>query len=928
MPVDYSETMNLPKTAFGMRANLPTKEPAMLEEWKAKDLYHQVLKHNEGKPLFVLHDGPPYANGDIHMGTAMNKILKDIIVRYKNMTGYCAPYVPGWDTHGLPIELKALTKAGDKKSTIQPLELRKLCKEFALHYVENQSEQFQRLGVVGDFENPYLTLRPEFEARQIEIFGEMAKKGYIYKGLKAVYWCPMDKTALAEAEIEYQDDPCDSIYVAFDVTKDNGVLKKMGIPADKARFVIWTTTTWTLPANVAICLGPDFDYVAVKVEDAYYIMAEALAEATMQAAGIEKYEIIGGAKGREFERIETQHPFLDRKSLVIVGDHVTLESGTGCVHTAPGHGVEDFEICTKCYPELPVVVPVDEAGILTEEAGPFAGLYVQDANPVILEHIKKSGNLLAVKHIVHQYPHCWRCHHPVIFRATKQWFCSVDGFKKETMEAVKSVKWVPSWGENRMLGMVRDRNDWCISRQRTWGVPIPAFYCKKCGKYHITDQIIQAVSALFRKEGSDAWYRYTAEEMVPGMVCGCGGTEFEKERDIMDVWFDSGSSHVAVCQERPELTWPVDLYLEGGDQYRGWFQSSLLTSVACYGKAPYKGVVSCGWVVDGQGRKMSKSLGNGIVPADVIKVYGADIVRLWVAASDYQVDVRISDEILKTLSEAYRKIRNTARFILGNLYDFDPDKDMVADEALEELDVWALEKLDALVVACKAAYEAYDFHVVFQALRNFCVVDMSNFYLDVIKDRLYVNGAASAPRRAAQTAMYRILTAVAKLISPILAFTSQEIWAHLPKQQGMREYILMEQMPDAGSYTQDERFHEKWERLIAVRGDVQKALEEKRNEKVIGKSLEASVTLFCDEKLYGALKPLEKDLAEICIVSEVKVTAGNGGKAGETEGLGIEVAHAGGEACARCWTYTKDVGGSEKHPGVCRRCAAILAQEE
>lgn len=926
MPVDYSETMNLPKTEFGMRANLPSKEPGMLEDWKAKDLYHQVLKHNEDKPLFVLHDGPPYANGDIHMGTAMNKILKDIIVRYKNMTGYCAPYVPGWDTHGLPIELKALTKAGDRKSSIQPLELRKLCREFALHYVDNQSQQFQRLGVVGDFENPYLTLRPEFEARQIEIFGEMAKKGYIYKGLKAVYWCPIDKTALAEAEIEYQDDPCDSVYVTFNVTKDNGILAKLGVPAEKTRFVIWTTTTWTLPANVAICLGADFDYAVVKAGEAYYVLAEALAEETMHAAGIEEYEIVASAKGRDFERIETQHPFLDRKSLVILGSHVTLESGTGCVHTAPGHGVEDFEVCTKFYPELPVVVPVDEAGVLTEEAGSFKGLYVQDANPVILEQLRKNGNLFAVKQIVHQYPHCWRCHHPVIFRATEQWFCSVDGFKKETMEAVKSVKWVPAWGENRMLGMVKDRNDWCISRQRTWGVPIPAFYCKKCGKYHINDQIISAVSQLFRKEGSDAWYRYTAAEIVPDMVCECGGTVFEKERDIMDVWFDSGSSHVAVCQERPELTWPVDLYLEGGDQYRGWFQSSLLTSVACYGKAPYKGVVSCGWVVDGQGRKMSKSLGNGVDPSDVIKVYGADIVRLWVAASDYQVDVRISDEILKTLSEAYRKIRNTARFILGNLYDFDPDRDMVADSSLEELDIWALEKLDALAAACKAAYEAYDFHVVFQALRNFCVVDMSNFYLDVIKDRLYVNKASSLPRRAAQTAMYRILTAVAKLISPILAFTSQEIWQHLPKQREMQAYILMEQMPQEGQYTQNDAFHEKWERLIAVRGDVQKALEEKRNEKVIGKSLEAAITLFCTNGLYEAFKPLEKMLAEICIVSKVHVEQGCGGKSGELEGLGVLVEHAAGKACARCWSYTDDVDESETHPGLCKRCAAILGQ--
>ncbi|MDD3429520.1 MAG: isoleucine--tRNA ligase [Oscillospiraceae bacterium] len=925
MAVDYNKTLNLPTTEFSMRAGLPAKEPVMLEEWHENELYKKMIANNEGKPSFVLHDGPPYANGDIHMGTAMNKVLKDIIIRYKNMNGFQSPYVPGWDTHGLPIELKALAAAGDKKTSISKLELRKICRDFALKYVGNQRAQFERLGVLGDFENPYLTLKPEFEARQIEIFGEMAKKGYIYKGLKAVYWCPIDKTALAEAEIEYEEDPCDSIYVAFKVVKDNGALAKLGVPADKTNFVIWTTTTWTLPANVAICLSPEFDYAAVKAGDSYYVMAEALVAETMKAADITDYTVVATIKGSELERIECAHPFLERNSLVILGDHVTLESGTGCVHTAPGHGVEDFDVCTKFYPELPIVVPVDEAGILTEEAGMFKGLYVLDANPVILKHLKETGSLLATVRITHQYPHCWRCHNPIIFRATEQWFCSVDAFKEETYKAIEEVNWTPAWGKDRMLGMVRDRRDWCVSRQRTWGVPIPAFYCKKCGKYHITEELTKAVSDLFRKEGSDAWYKYSAAEIMPdGFTCECGGTEFEKDRDIMDVWFDSGSSWAAVCEERPELKCPVDLYLEGGDQYRGWFQSSLLTSVATKGCAPYKGVVSCGWVVDGEGRNMSKSLGNGIAPEDIIKDYGADIIRLWVASSDYQVDVRISKEILKQLSEAYRKIRNTARFMLANISDFNPNTDMVADSDVLELDMWALNKFDKLIDTCKAAYDVYDFHVAFHAIHNFCVVDMSNFYLDIIKDRLYVNSAADVKRRAAQTTMYKLLVGLTKLVAPILAFTSQEIWSYIPKKDGMNKYIVMEQMPVHGDHAQGEAFDEKWAKLAAIRSDVQKVLEAARTEKIIGKSLEAAVTLNCNADVYKFLKPLESSLAELFITSEAVVAEGTEGTQGEFGGLAVQVTHAQGEKCERCWMYTNDIGSNADHPTLCKRCANII----
>ena len=789
MAQNYNDTIHKMQTPFEMRAGLPKKEPKMLEDWEQNHVYEQMIKNNEGKPQYILHDGPPYANGNIHMGTALNKIIKDIIIRYKNMSGFQAPYVPGYDTHGLPIELKALSSLGDKKAGVSKLELRQICKEFATEHIGVMNEQFKRLGVQGDFENPYLTLRPEFEARQVEIFGEMAKKGYIYKGMKAVYWCPEDRTALAEAEIEYAEDECDSIYVRFKLTDDpNGVLAKHNIPLDKAWIVIWTTTTWTLPANVATCLNPNLEYAFVKIGDAYHIMARELVESTMKGCHIDEYEVLPETVlGSELELMQYQHPFLDRKGLVILGDHVTLEGGTGCVHTAPGHGVEDFEVCVNHYPQVPVVVPVDDAGRLTAEAGEkFAGLKVWDANKVILEHIKESGHLMGVQHITHQYPHCWRCHHPIIFRATEQWFCSIDAFKEDVYKAIDSVHWQPAWGHDRMAGMVRDRSDWCISRQRVWGVPIPVFYCKKCGKYHITDASIKAVSDLFRKEGSDAWYKYDANDILPKTeVCECGASDWEKDPDIMDVWFDSGSTWSAVCRERPELRWPVDMYMEGADQFRGWFQSSLLTSVATQGVAPYREVLCHGWVVDAQGKQMHKSAGNGMEPSEIIRDYGADIIRLWVASSDYTVDVRAGKEIFRQLSEAYRKMRNTARFMLGNISDFDPAKDMVDDDQLFEIDRWALEACNKLTATMRDAYEHYDFSRAYHALYNFCVIDMSNFYMDVIKDRLYC--ADDHARRCAQTALYRILVDFTKLLAPILCFTSQEIWSYIPKLDGMKD---------------------------------------------------------------------------------------------------------------------------------------------
>ncbi len=930
MPEDYNKTLNLPKTDFSMKAGLPQREPKMLEQWEENDLYGEIIRKNEGKPKYVLHDGPPYANGDIHLGTALNKVLKDMIVRSKNMMGYCSPYVPGWDTHGLPIERKAIDKVGLNRRSDDPVEFRGHCRDFALRHVQIMTEQFKRLGVLGDWEHPYRTLDASFEAKQIEVFGEMALKGYIYRGLKPVYWCPHDETALAEAEIEYAEDPCDSVYVKFRVTDDNGKFFSLGAAPEKTYFVIWTTTTWTLPGNVAICLGPEFDYALVKAQtehgEEFYVVAEALAEETMKAGGVTEYAILGTVKGKELELARAAHPFLARESLVIVGDHVTLESGTGCVHTAPGHGVEDYVVCRDHYPKLPIVVPVDGKGRLTAEAGPFNGLTTEQANKAIAERMKQDGSLFAIKRIIHQYPHCWRCKHPVLFRATEQWFCSVDDIKESTEKAIGGVKWIPAWGQDRITGMVRDRSDWCISRQRLWGVPIPIFYCSSCGKPLITRESIDGVVRAFREEGSDAWFKYDPVHFLPeGTKCSCGCAEFTKEKDVMDVWFDSGCSHAAVLSQRPELTWPADLYLEGNDQHRGWFQSSLLTSVAWRGKAPYRAVLTHGMVIDLEGRKMSKSLGNGIAPSDIVSKFGADILRLWVASSDYQSDVRISNEILKQLSEAYRKIRNTARFILGNLGDFDPDRDSVSCNALLPLDRWALFELDDLIRKVREAYDQFAFHVVYHSIHDFCTVTMSNFYLDVLKDRLYVEKADSASRRAAQTVIYEVLDAVTRMVAPILVFTAEEIWEHMPHRATHDcGSVMFNEMPQPSGRRRDETFGRDWEHLHAVRNDVQAALEAARTAKVIGSSLDAAVTLFCADDEYEFLKDRAQELATLFIVSKVAVEHGGKGEyTGET-GISVTVKHAEGEKCARCWAYTGTVGSDAAHPDLCARCAGIV----
>lgn len=932
MPQDYNETINLPKTDFPMRANLPKREPGFLAGWEQDNnaLYHALMKKNEGKPLFVLHDGPPYANGNLHMGHALNKVLKDFIVRYKNMAGFYAPYVPGWDTHGLPIERQAIQAYGMDRDKVSVSEFRQKCEEFARKHVNTQREQFKRLGVIGDWEHPYLTLTHDFEAKQIEIFGEMAKKGYIYKGLKPVYWCPHDETALAEAEIEYQDEPCSSIYVKFTVTDDKGVIEKAIGTKENVYFVIWTTTTWTLPGNLAISVNPFFEYDLVKVPNGeIYVLAKELVNSVMQAAGIESWEVLATLLGSDLEMMKTQHPIMDRESVIITGEHVTLDAGTGCVHTAPGFGADDFIVCQKY--NIPIIVPVDGKGYATEDAGKYAGMYYEKTTPIILDDLRACNALLAIEDIVHSYPHCWRCKNPIIFRATEQWFCSVDALKDDAVKACHEITWLPGWGEERMTSMIMERSDWCISRQRIWGVPIPIFFCKKCGKPLVNEQTIKLVSDLFREKGSNAWFEMDASEILPSDIhCECGCGEFDKETDTMDVWFDSGSSWAAVIEQREGQPIPVDVYLEGNDQYRGWFQSSMLTAIATKGIAPYKTVITHGMIVDEERQKMSKSLGNGISPQEILDQYGADILRLWVSSADYRQDMRISKEMFKHLAQNYLKIRNTARYILGNLEGFDPKTDMVAYNDLCELDRWALMKLNDLVAKVIKGYDDYEFHVVLHAIHNFCVVDMSNFYLDVIKDRLYCEEKNGVLRRSAQTAMYEILDALVRMIAPILCFTADEIWQAMPHRDGDdAANIVLNAMPKVNpAWAFAEEASSKWDKLIALRDDVNKALEEARKNKVIGKPLEAWVTVYADDETAALLETVPADeLAALCIVSKLRVIRGNGeGMQGENLPVQIAIERASGDKCERCWMYVDSIGQDSKHPTLCARCAAVVGE--
>ena len=912
--MDYNSTLNLPKTDFPMRAELPKREPGMLETFQNNKIYEKLIEQNKGKPSYILHDGPPFANGDIHMGHALNKLLKDFLVRYKNMAGFYSPYVPGWDNHGLPIESQVVKVEKISRAQVGDQAFRDKCQEFSQKYVNNQREQFKRLGVMGEWDNPYLTMDPVFEARQIEIFGEMAKKGYIYKGLKPVYWCCHDETALAEAEIEYQDQGCDSVYVKFKVNDDQGKLAQFG-DLENIHFVIWTTTIWTLPGNLAISLNGNFEYVLMQVDGKEtYIVAKELSENLFKLSGGTDMKILATFKGEHFENMTARHPFYDRESRIILGEHVTLEAGTGCVHTAPGHGVDDFLVCKKYG--IDVVVPVDAKGHMTKEAGQFEGLFYKKANQAIFDELKESGALLASESISHSYPHCWRCKNPIIFRATDQWFASVDALKKQAIEQVKKVNWLPAWGEERMVSMISERSDWCVSRQRIWGVPIPIFYCKTCKKPVINERTIKAVADLFKVRGSAAWFELEAEQILPqGFTCPeCDATGFTKETDTMDGWFDSGSSHSAVLDARDYLTRPADLYLEGADQYRGWFQSSLLTSIATTGDAPYKEVLTHGWTVDGNGKKMSKSIGNTIVPAEVIQQYGADVLRLWVASVDYRVDVRMSKEILKQLSEAYLKIRNTARFILGNLTGFDADNLTPVDK-MEELDRWAVLKLGQLVAKVDKAYKDYEFHLVYHSIYSFCVLDMSNFYLDIIKDRLYCETKDGEKRRSAQSAMFMILDALVRMIAPILSFTSDEIWSFMPhKKTDKIESAMLNPFPTA-QQAEDKPLMEKWEAIRQIRTEVNKAIEEKRAAGQIGKSLEACVKVVCDGDRFALLSKIADQLATLFIVSQVKVEQGADS---------IEITQADGEKCVRCWIYSTQVGANKDHPQLCPRCAGVM----
>lgn len=915
--MEYKDTLLMPKTEFPMRGNLPNREPDLQKEWEEKNIYKQVQERTEGRPLFVLHDGPPYANGDIHMGHALNKVLKDFIVRYKSMNGFQAPYVPGWDTHGLPIET-ALTKNGKvNRKALSVAEFRKLCEEYAREQVNRQREQFKRLGVRGDWENPYVTLDKEYEAQQIKVFGEMAKKGYIYKGLKPVYWSPSSESALAEAEIEYHDKRSASIYVAFGVKDGKGVLEQ------DEKIVIWTTTPWTIPANLGITVHPELEYSVVKVNTDKFVVATGLLESLVTTLEWEEYEVLRTVKGAQLENIIAVHPLYGRESLVMCGEHVTLDAGTGCVHTAPGHGEDDYIVGQKYG--LDVLCPVDDKGVFTEEAPGFEGLFYDTANKPITEKLEEAGALLKLSFITHSYPHDWRTKKPVIFRATAQWFASIKDFRKELLDAIQEVKWIPTWGETRLFNMVRDRGDWCISRQRAWGVPIPIFYGEN-NEPIVNDKTIDHVSELFRKHGSNIWFEWETKDLLPEGFTSehSPNGEFTREMDIMDVWFDSGSSHQAVLVERDDLQRPADLYLEGSDQYRGWFNSSLSTSVAVSGKAPYKGVLSHGFALDGEGRKMSKSIGNVVVPNDVMKQLGADILRLWVASVDYQADVRVSDKILKQVSEVYRKIRNTFRFLLGNLADFDPAVHSVEYDSLPELDKYMMTKLHEVIGKAKTAYDQYQFSTVFHTVHNFCSIELSSFYMDIAKDTLYIEHADHHERRSIQTVMYEILVSLTKLVTPILPHTADEVWKFIPAVT--EESVQLTDMPEAKEFAEAATLIAKWDQVMEIRNDVLKALETARNEKTIGKSLTAQLTLYPNKQTKELLDGIS-NLHKLFIVSKVNI-AGLKEEAPEDatsfDEITVIVEKAEGETCERCWIVSTEIGQNEEHPTLCPSCAEIV----
>ena len=931
MAQKYDLTLNLPKTDFPMRAGLPKREPDMLKHWEELDIYNEMLKKNEGKPLFNLHDGPPFSNGNIHMGHALNKCIKDFITRSYAMRGYYTPYIPGWDNHGMPIESAIIKEQKLNHKAMSVADFRSACEAYAEKYIGIQMEGFKRLGVIGDWEHPYKTMNKGFEADEVRVFGKMYKNGHIYKGLKPVYWCAHDETALAEAEIEYQDDPCTTVYVKFAMNDDLGKLSHLD--KSKLYFIIWTTTIWTLPGNLAIALHPDESYAIVKAANGeMYIVAEALVEKVMKVGGIDEYEIVETHSGSFYENMLASHPFLPKTSRLLLADYVTMDSGTGCVHTAPGFGADDYLTCKRYGMDM--VVPVDDQGRHTDYAGKYAGLKTDESNPIILNDMRDSGVLFASEDIVHSYPHCWRCKHPIIFRATPQWFCSVDSFKEEAVKACENVRWLPAWGQERMASMIRERADWCISRQRRWGLPIPVFYCSDCGKPVCTDESIESVAAIFEEHGSNAWFEREAEELLPqGFKCPhCGGTHFTKETDTLDGWFDSGSTHFA-AMKRDQGFWPANMYMEGGDQYRGWFQSSLLVAVGALGMgAPYKECLTHGWTVDGEGRAMHKSLGNGVDPADIVKEFGADMIRLWAGSADYHVDVRCSKEIFKQLSQNYLKFRNTARYCLGNLDGFDAN-DLVKPEDMLELDKWAITKLNKLIEKAAAAYDDYEFHVVSHLINDFCVVELSNFYLDIIKDRLYCEERDGLKRRSAQTALYLILDTMTKMFAPILAFTCDEIWLAMPHRDGddVRNVVLNEMNKPFTEYALDDDEMAKWDALISVRNDVNGVLEAARGAKRIGKPLEASVTLHAKGASRQTVERIsDMNLSELFIVSECLISDEDEhdpeavvGDGSYNSGLTVSVKEAPGTKCPRCWMHSTK---ADPETGLCPRCAAVVAK--
>jgi isoleucyl-tRNA synthetase len=932
--MDYKATLNLPQTSFPMKANLPEREPAMLAKWEREGLYTRIQEARQGGSLYLLHDGPPYANGRIHIGHALNKILKDVIVKSKTMEGRHAPYVPGWDCHGLPIEHQVLKELGEKKKTLSKLEIRQRCRQYAEKFYQIQRDEFRRLGVLGDWEHPYLTMTPAYEATILREFGKFVEAGGVYKGLKPVLWCFVDETALAEAEVEYEDHTSPSVYVKFPFND----LTAIGIPLPsdvrQASVVIWTTTPWTLPANQAICLHPEFDYAFVKVGTEVLLVAEKLVESVAKACDLGNYDVLAVRKGdSQFEGLECRRPFSEKLSPILLGKFVTLDQGTGCVHIAPGHGQEDYQLALEyndadhrpvLHSPLEIFAPLDDRGRFTDAVREFQGQNVFTANPAIVQRLKELGLLIGEGKLTHSYPHCWRCKNPVIFRATEQWFVSMtkNNLRQRALEQIDEVAWIPKWGRERIYGMIQNRPDWCLSRQRTWGTPIPAFICTACKTILNDPTVIEHIAQLVEKAGAEVWFEKAAAELLPpGTKCECGGQVFDKENDILDVWFESGVSYDAVL--KPRGWWPADLYLEGSDQHRGWFHSSLLAGVTTDGRAPYKAVLTHGFVVDGEGKKMSKSAGNVVAPQEVIKQYGAEILRLWVAAQDYREDLRISPAILAHLVDSYRKIRNTCRFLLSNLYDFDPAVHRVSYERLPELDRWALLQLEHLIARVRQAYEDFEFHVIFHELNNFCSVQMSATYFDILKDRLYTFGKNSPLRRGSQSVLFDILTSLTQLMAPILAFTAEEVWQMVPEPQRAVGSIHLAPFPKPGPRWQDPDLEKRWEQLLAVRAEVQAALEVQRREKLIGAPLEAKVVLDAHPEKYEFLKPYEADLPGLFIVSQVELRKAQQGTGASH--VTVKVEKAEGAKCERCWKYSTTVGSNPAHPTLCDGCCEAIA---